>query len=353
MSECSVILVKTELGMERYVANSLDVDCEIVAAPMGFKGLVLMKNCKNLEEVIERLNGMPEVIRFMIAEECVRADLKELKEAAKRLARKLEGKRFAVRTIRRGSHPFTSIEVNAELGALILREANGSKVDLTNPEAVLMVEIIGEEAYLAVVDPSYAGLKKKLGKEDTARFLSRLSVIQEPYLGPPKSIEELGKRIGRILQSYGVGEYYIGLIEETDALQLAQFIESVRDGMEARRKQEEKVEGKALSTKLKVFDVYHLALSKSKKELMVVFEPEGKSFEEVEEELAKALRKAKRVKAFLGSRKGVPMGIYKLADFVIDVAPGRTLSTETALAAALEALLIAYLRGKFYSDNQQ
>ncbi len=352
--KCNAIIVKTELGMERYVANALRSKCEeVIASPKGFKGLILLKGCEDVREVSKELNELPEVVRFMVAEECVKADMEELKEAAKRLAEKLVNKRFAVRTVRRGTHPFTSLQVNAELGALVLKEARGSSVDLTNPEVVLMVEIIGDEAYLAVVEPSYAGMKKKLGKEDVTKLFSKVTVVQEPYLGPLKSVQELGKRIGRILQSYGVRRYYVGLIEEVNALELAKFIEAVLEGLEARKRQEERVEGRAASTEVKVFDMYHLALSKSNKEVTVVFEPEGKSFEEVEEELGKALRRAKTVKVFLGSRKGVPMGIYKLADFVIDVAPGRTLSTETALAAGLEALVIAYLRGKLSSDSQE
>jgi len=339
------VILKTELGMEKYVANTLNVDCEIEGAPKGFQGLVLLKNCDDPKEALKKALEMPEVIRGMTAEVCTKADLDYLKEAAKKLAKKLEGKRFAVRTVRRGRHDFTSLQVNAELGSTILSETSNTKVDLSDPEAVLMVEIIGDEAYLAVVEPSYAGLKKMKNKRDVKRLFSKLVVVQEPYLGPRKSIEELGKRLGRVLQSFSVKEYYFGLIEEVDALELAELVKAVNEGARARYSQAAKAERDVKKVSLKVFDMYHLVASRSKRDLVIVFEPEGKSFEEVEEELGRALVRAKRVKAFLGSRKGVPMGMYRFADFVVDVAPGEVLSTETALAAALESLAVAYLKG--------
>jgi len=339
---CAVI-VKTELGMEKYVANSLDVKCDVIAAPQGFRGLVVIKNCKeDYDSAINKLLKIPEVIRIMKAELCVPARLEELREAARKLAKKLEGKRFAVRTVRRGKHEFTSVQVNAELGAVVLNTVN-AKVDLGDPEAVLMVEIVGDEAYLAVVEPEYAGMKKMKGKTSLERLYSKVRVVQEPYLGPLRAVNELGRRIGRILQSYGVREYYVGLVEPAEGITLAEFIRSVHEGALSRHKQRLKADGKSKEVDIKVFDIYHVVGSKSSKEVVIIFEPEGKSFEEVAQSLGEAVRKAKRVTLALGSRKGVPMGLYRFADFVVDIAPGIVLSTETALAAALEAVGLAYL----------
>ncbi|NPA85431.1 MAG: RNA-binding protein [Crenarchaeota archaeon] len=338
------IIAKTELGMEKYVANSLDVPCEVVAAPGGFKGLVLLKNCRDFEEAYRKLLEMPEVIRAMKAEKCVRADLEELRKVAKELAERIKGRRFAVRTVRRGSHPFTSVQLNAELGSAVL-EAAEAKVDLTEPEVVLAVEIVGPEAYVALVEPDYAGRKKLKGKKQVSALFSKIRVVQEPYTGPPKAARELGRRVGRVVQSYGVGEYVVGLVEPTDARSLASFIEGLEEGARSRHLQRVKAEGEGKIVEIKVFDMYHVVASKGKKEVVVVFEPEGQSFERVSKELGEALAKAKRVTLVLGSRKGVPMGLYRFADFVVDVAPGLVLSTETALAAALEAVALAYLEG--------
>ncbi len=337
------VLAKTELGMERYVANNLDVECDVEAAPKGFQGLVLLKGCKNYDEAVRKLMEMPEVIRVMVAEECVKADLKELKNIVRKFVDRIEGKKFAVRTVRRGKHTFTSIQVNAELGSAILSLTKNAKVDLSNPDIILMVEIIGDEAYVALVGPEYVGLKKMRGKIDLSKLMKKVRVFQEPYLGPLSGVREVGKRIGRILESYGVSEYYFALIEPVSALELAELIHSVEEGARSRRQQKEKTEGKKERTALKVFDMYHLVGSKSKKEVVITFEPEGESFERVAKDIGEAMRKAKKVTLVLGSRKGTPMGLYRFADFVVDIAPGIVLSTETALAAALESVALAYL----------
>ncbi len=344
------IVAKTELGMEKYVANVLQVPCKVEGAPKGFQGLVLLKECEDWDKAYEELLKVPEVIRAMKAEKCVKADLEELKRAAKELAKELEGKRFAVRTVRRGKHPFTSMQVNAELGSTVLSEVN-AKVDLSNPEKVLMVEIVGDEAYLAVVDPEYAGMKKLKGKPSLDTFFKKVIVVQEPYLGPKKSVEELGKRIGRVLQSFGVGKYVFGLREEVDALSLANLIRAVEEGARSRFEQQLKTERKGKIVELTVFDVYHEVGSRSKKDLVIIFEPEGKTIDEVKEDIIKRMRKSKRIVLVLGSRKGTPMGLYRFADFVIDLAPGVVLSTETALAAALE--LVASLATEALKESTE
>ena len=67
-------------------------------------------------------------------------------------------------------------------------------------------------------------------------------------------------------------------------------------------------------------------------------EPEGEHVSNVAEELWALIRRGRRVNILLGSREGVPLGIYRYADLVVDIAPGITLSTDYAAAAALIAL---------------
>ncbi|MEB3859623.1 MAG: SPOUT family RNA methylase, partial [Desulfurococcales archaeon] len=54
-------------------------------------------------------------------------------------------------------------------------------------------------------------------------------------------------------------------------------------------------------------------------------------------ELWNLVSRGRRVNVLVGSRVGVPLGIYRFADLVVDVAPGITLSTEYAASAALIA----------------
>ncbi|MCD6235757.1 MAG: SPOUT family RNA methylase, partial [Thaumarchaeota archaeon] len=47
------------------------------------------------------------------------------------------------------------------------------------------------------------------------------------------------------------------------------------------------------------------------------------------------------VSILIGSREGIPKGVYRAADLVLDIAPGITLSTELAAPSALAAIYTA------------
>ncbi|MHA1115564.1 MAG: THUMP domain-containing protein [Candidatus Heimdallarchaeaceae archaeon] len=57
---------------------------------------------------------------------------------------------FAVRVKRVGTHPFTSMELAAEIGSFILEKCSSKqlKVDLTSPEYTLFIEVREKDAYL-------------------------------------------------------------------------------------------------------------------------------------------------------------------------------------------------------------
>lgn len=63
------------------------------------------------------------------------------------------GRRFAVRVHRTGSHPFTSRDVAAKVGELLV--ASGGVVDLEHPEVEIFVEVRGDRAY--TYNESYEG----------------------------------------------------------------------------------------------------------------------------------------------------------------------------------------------------
>ena len=79
--------------------------------------------------------------------ETIRARLLEL--ASGRL---VDGASFAVRARRTGSHPFTSQELARDLGADVLAAFPDRhlKVDLTNPDVELFVEVRGPRTYLSL-----------------------------------------------------------------------------------------------------------------------------------------------------------------------------------------------------------
>ncbi|MCS7111288.1 MAG: THUMP domain-containing protein [Ignisphaera sp.] len=75
-------------------------------------------------------------------------DVGELVDAAKKyFAPRVKGRMFAVRVRRRGSHSFTSRDVERLLGKVLL-EMGGRGVDLEAPEITAFVEIRGSTAHL-------------------------------------------------------------------------------------------------------------------------------------------------------------------------------------------------------------
>jgi thiamine biosynthesis protein ThiI len=99
--------------------------------------------------VIRRLVRLPGIVSVSPSVE-VEARIEAISSAALNLARKsLSGKRsFAVRTSRVGSHTFTSRDVNTVVGSLILKKIPEIRVNLSEPDQEIFIEIRGERAYV-------------------------------------------------------------------------------------------------------------------------------------------------------------------------------------------------------------
>jgi tRNA acetyltransferase TAN1 len=148
----------------------------------------------------------------------------------------------------------------------------------------------------------------------------------------------MGVRVGREVQNFEVGELVIAPIGLVDARQLAVFIEGVIEGIESRYEVQRKSYGRrAHRVPVRLQDLYQLVRSR-KNEVIIVFEPEGEPVSKVAEQLYELIKTGKRINMLFGSREGIPEGIYRFADLVVDIAPGVTLSTEYAAAAALIAV---------------
>jgi len=79
----------------------------------------------------------------------LKADLETIVQAGTEAARKTLGSgTFAVKCRRTGSHPYSSVQVAALLGESILGLGKDLKVDLTNPQQVISVEIRDELAII-------------------------------------------------------------------------------------------------------------------------------------------------------------------------------------------------------------
>jgi len=341
--ECNVIILKTVLGMEKEAASyveELDPGAEVIPNPGGFRGLVLVRPSIDKHELARLIEQeVPEVENVVVAEVCSPARPEDIAAKAAAIAKEKigSGESFAVRTVRRGRHSFTSIDVNVVVGDAV-RKATGASVNLSKPDKVVLVEIIHGDAFVSIVPGSVFWKKMRPGKYPLYKVFKRISVVQMPYLGPLDACRVMGVRVGREVQNFEVGELVVAPIGLVDARQLTEFMIGLFEGIESRYEIQKKSYGRRVRrVPVKLQDLYQLVRSR-KDEVIIVFEPEGEPISKVADKLYELIRKGKRVNMLFGSREGIPEGIYRFADLVVDVAPGITLSTEYAAAAALIAV---------------
>ncbi len=341
--DCNLVLIKTVLGMEKVVASlvkELDPDAHVIPSPRGFRGLVLVEPSMEKHEFAHLVEEkIPEAEKVIVAEACAPAEPEAIAKAAARLAKERirSDESFAVRTTRRGRHSFTSIDVNVVVGDAV-RRATGASVNLSRPDKVVLVEIIQDKALVSIVPGSWFWKKMGPGKYPVYRVFQRLSIVQMPYLGPFDACRTMGVRVGREVQNFEVGELVVAPIGLVDARQLYEFLGGVFEGIESRYEVQRKSYARRVRrVPVRLQDLYQLVRSRSD-EVIIVFEPEGEPISRVADKLYQLLRSGRRVNLLFGSREGIPEGVYRFADLVVDVAPGVTLSTEYAAAAALIAI---------------
>ncbi len=340
---CDYILVKTVLGMERVAASyikELDPGAEVTPSPQGFRGLVLVRPSRDKNELAKDIeNNVPEAEKVLVIDGCAPAHPARIAEVAAELAKRYisPNETFAVRTTRRGRHDFTSIDVNIVVGDAV-RRATGASVNLRYPDKVVAVEIIADRAFIAFYPGSKEWRKMRPGKYPLYKLFQKIAIVQMPYLGPLDACYNMGVRIGREVQNFEVAELVIAPIGIVDALQLKTFIDGVFEGIESRYQVQRKSYGrKARKVPVYVQDLYQLVRDRSK-EAIIVFEPEGEHVAKKAHEILEIIKKHHRINMLFGSREGIPEGVYRFADLVLDVAPGITLSTEYAASSALIAI---------------
>ncbi len=339
------ILIKTPLNLEKIAATLVTEKIpwlKTVPEPGGYKGLVLVYGCREREkEASIILSEIPEADRIILIEGVAKADPQKIAETASILSRnKIDRKEcFAVRTVRRGKHNFTSIDVNIIVGDAVRRET-GACVNLSNPDKIVLVEIIRDKAYISIVPGNFMLRKLPPGKKPVHRILRKIRVVQMPYLGPLDACKNMGIRVGREIQNFEVGELVIAPIGKVPADELGTFLRGLREGIESRYRIQKKSYNNRKPWKVPVYvqDLYEFVRAHSN-EPIIVLEPEGKPVSEAGQELRKIFAKPGKINILAGSREGIPLGVYRFADLVIDIAPGITLSTEYAVSSALIAIV--------------
>ena len=337
-------IVKTQRGMESIAANYISEalpDSKVWASPMGYSGLVIVET--EDENAEEKILEIPEVERAIPVIVEVPAELDEIVSAAEKIAQLIEeNQTFAVKTKRRGKHDFTSMDVNRELGARI-RELTNADVNLSWPDRVVQVEIIGDKAYISVL-PGEEFRKFTPDKFDARKLFRKLTIVQMPYWGDFKACRSFGEKIGRAAQAFEVKELIIAPKEKMNAFELAEFIKGIKIGQESRHQiQREAYPWKVEKVPVSVWDMYQVVRDKRRnKRLLIVTDPKGPTLAEVKEKLGRDMFYAKEVVVFIGSREGIPRGLFRFADYVIDLAPYMTFATEHGIPGALVSLWEVY-----------
>jgi len=339
------LLVKTLKGYERVTAQIIREnfpETEVLASPMDFSGLVLVKADVDPEKLAEAIRAkIPEATKVLPIARCVSADLEAISVASVELVELLrDAESFAVHTVRRGTHDFSSLDVNYRVGAAI-KEVTGLPVNLDFPDRVFFVEILGPHAYLGVVDGGEFPRKKGTGKFSVRQYFRKVSIVQMPYLGGVEVSREMGVRVGREAQTFEVGELVIAPVGAVKADELNVFLKGVLDGVESRFNiQLRTYAQKPRRTEVYVQNLFELVRERAS-EPLIVFEPEGRPVDKAADKLAELTIRSRRVSFLLGSREGIPQGIFRFASMVVDVCPGVTLATDLAAASALTALAFA------------
>ncbi|MEM0024732.1 MAG: SPOUT family RNA methylase [Thermofilaceae archaeon] len=340
------LIVTCKLGMERVVASyvrELDPNATVTPAPEGFLGLVLVEGASDPARLYDEIKrSVPEAERVYLAECACEASVASIVECAKQLAGKIRAEEsFAVSTVRRGEHSFTSLDVNVAVGSAV-KELTGARVDLENPDKVLVVQIIKDRAYLSLVPGSEFHRKMGPGKYPMYRVFRKLVVAHEPYLGPPDAAYVMGTRIGREVQVFEVGKLYVTPIGPVEAQPLYHFLRGLFEGLRSRYELQKRSYGREVHrTQVYVQDLHQFLRSRMGAPL-IICEPEGEPVSRVADELADFLlgnvKRGREVALMVGAREGIPTGLFRYADYVVDLAPGVVISTEYALSSALIAL---------------
>ncbi len=341
------LIITCRLGVEKIVASyikDIEAGVEVLPAPLNFMGLVLVAGSRDKYGLADKIRrSIPEVEKLYIVDAIANADIQSIIDVVKRVVQGAisSSESFAVRTVRRGKHSFTSMDVNIAVGSIV-RDVTSARVDLDNPDKVVFIQIIQDYAYISIVSGAEIIKKMKPYKFPMYKLFRRFVVAHEPYLGPEDASYTMGTRIGREVQTYEIGELVVTPIGSVDAYSMYHFLRGLFEGIESRYDIQRKSYGREVHrVKVSIQDIYQFIRSHMG-EPIIIFEPEGepisKLANEVAEFIIKSMKSNKKIYIMIGAREGIPTGLFRYASYVLDIAPGIVISTDYALASALIAI---------------
>lgn len=200
-----LLFVTVASGFEKDAISELHkaLDNDRVRCRSLFKGVVTVSTFIDGRSAVKVADGYDTkfVARIIPVDMVVRADLQSIVDAALRVGG-VEGEdAFAVRCRRRGSHDFSSRDVEYAVGSAIER----GHVDLEKPDKIINVEILFNRAYVSVVRRGEIVEKKirvdrkwEKGKRPMNRSELKILEILEsfPEMASCKSALDLGAAPG-------------------------------------------------------------------------------------------------------------------------------------------------------------
>ncbi|MHA1615937.1 MAG: SPOUT family RNA methylase [Candidatus Njordarchaeales archaeon] len=349
------VILKVPRGFEKIVASRvLEIfpEASVIPRPYGYEGIVFVDRVEPDYGARVILENIPEVEKALPVHGESIADPDSIAETAFELARKYinPGESFAVRTTRRGSHDFTSIDINVIVGARI-KEGLGNPVNLEAPDKVVWVEIFRDRAYISITREQ--AVRKPKG-ENILFLLSKISVIQIPFVnGDPEGAYRMGVRIGRAAQAFEIGELVIAIHRLINIEDFEAFLKGVLEGRASRYEIQRKTYGRKIRlVPVRIYEIFQLARARYG-ELFIITSARGKWLdEETCRELGSILTKEKRINIFAGAREGVPTGLMRWAKYTINLCPGVTFATEHTIPAVVSTLVLCYNSFKKKEGNE-
>ena len=167
MKTKSMFVVTVSSGFEPEAKKEIE---ELIAGSKAkslfFKGNLLVKSPQQEQETIAKFKeaqtlhvGRVFPVSSKVSISSQKESLADLYERIKLLARLGSGDSFVVRCRRRGSHNFSSRDVERELGSL-LEKTTGAVVDLRNPRKMVVIQIFQNLAFAGVTDAENVLVKR-------------------------------------------------------------------------------------------------------------------------------------------------------------------------------------------------
>ena len=203
-----VALTTTKPGFEPQLKeelNKLPIKKKILWTP--FRGIlkVLSQNPYEFLKVVkENKNNLKFLLRMIPLEMECQTDIDEIKKAISFLINekkeKLENKSFVVRCNRRGSHEFTSEELERMIGKYVLdnfKDLN-LKVNLKNWDFKINIEILQDRSYISIF---YDDFNEFVIEENIKNLKNLKRYIERPLNRSERKMQELIERFPFIFKN--------------------------------------------------------------------------------------------------------------------------------------------------------